>query len=82
VALSRIGETGEGSGLPDLTRREWAVMLPILGMIIMLGVYPQPFLKRIEPSVTTLVNNYREAVAPAGTDQADSQIIDESKENK
>jgi len=56
-------------------------MLPILGMIIMLGVYPQPFLKRIEPSVTTLVNTYRQATAPAGTDQAAVRIIDESKES-
>ena len=84
VALSGIGETGEGPGLPDLTRREWAVMLPILGMIIMLGVYPQPFLKRIEPSVTTLVNTYRQAVAPAATSQADidMQMTDKEKENK
>lgn len=73
VALSGIGETGEGPKLPDLTRREWAVVLPVLAMIVMLGVYPQPFLKRIEPSVTTLVNNYRQATAPAETAQADMQ---------
>lgn len=82
VALSRIGETGEGPRLPDLTRREWAVMLPVLAMIVMLGVYPQPFLKRIEPSVATLVNNYRQAVASAETVQGDMQTIINDKENK
>ncbi|UCH61765.1 MAG: NADH-quinone oxidoreductase subunit M [Fidelibacterota bacterium] len=82
VALSGIGETGKGPKLPDLTSREWAVMLPVLGMVIILGVYPQPFLKRIEPSVTTLVNTYWQATAPAGIDQADVEIIDENKGNK
>jgi len=82
VAISGGEETDTVSKLLDLTRREWAVMLPILAMIVMLGVYPQPFLKRIEPSVNNLVNTYREAVAPAETVQADVPTIINDKENK
>ncbi|MFB0516625.1 MAG: NADH-quinone oxidoreductase subunit M [Candidatus Neomarinimicrobiota bacterium] len=72
-AVKVTKEAGEGWGLIDLTRREWAVMLPILVMIVMLGVYPQPFLKRIEPSVTTLVNTYQQAVAPTAAAQIEME---------
>ncbi|MBA7598764.1 NADH-quinone oxidoreductase subunit M [subsurface metagenome] len=82
VAISGGEEAGRVSRLIDLTRREWAVMLPVLAMIVMLGVYPQPFLKRIEPSVATLVNNYRQAVAPAETAQADMQTTINYEEDK
>ncbi|MEE9465902.1 MAG: Fe-S-binding domain-containing protein, partial [Candidatus Neomarinimicrobiota bacterium] len=62
-----------GDPLSDLTRREWAVILPILVMIVMLGVYPRPFLSRIEPAVDQLVNNYHKSVAevqaPAGQEK-------------
>ena len=34
---------------------EFAVMVPLLGLIVFLGVYPKPMLERIEPSVTALV---------------------------
>ncbi len=63
--LSAANESHEGQGLKDLTRREWAVLLPILAMIVMLGVYPKPFLQRIEPAVHSLVQTYQQAVAPA-----------------
>ncbi|MFC1618718.1 NADH-quinone oxidoreductase subunit M [Candidatus Neomarinimicrobiota bacterium] len=59
-AVLNTSEDSESPNLTDLTRREWAVMLPVLAMIVMLGVYPQPFLKRIEPSVEALVQKYHE----------------------
>ena len=40
----------------DLSVREWFVVAPILAMIVFLGVFPRPFLERIEPSVEKLVN--------------------------
>jgi len=46
----------------DLTRREWAVMLPILGLIVWIGVYPRPMLERIEPAVRSVVVQYHSAV--------------------
>jgi len=41
--------------LADLNARELAVLLPLLAMIIFMGVYPQPFLRRIEPAVEAFV---------------------------
>jgi NADH-quinone oxidoreductase subunit M len=38
-----------------MTWRERAVMVPLLGLIVFLGVYPKPVLERIEPSVDRLI---------------------------
>ncbi len=40
----------------DLNWREGIVMVPLVGLIIFLGVYPQPVLARIGPSVSSLLN--------------------------
>lgn len=39
----------------DLNWREGLVMVPLVGLIIFLGVYPKPVLDRITPSVSALV---------------------------
>jgi len=43
------------AGLADLTRREIAVLAPVVAMIVVMGVYPAPFLRAMEPSVTALL---------------------------
>jgi NADH-quinone oxidoreductase subunit M len=45
----------ENSRLPDLNWREAILMIPLGVMIIWMGLYPAPFLRRMEPSVTRLV---------------------------
>ena len=42
--------------LPDLNLREVSLMIPIAVMIIVMGVYPKPFLEKIEPSVNKLLS--------------------------
>ena len=37
--------------LPDLSRREATIFAPLVGLMLLMGVYPQPFLSRMEPSV-------------------------------
>jgi len=39
--------------LPDLSAREVLVLLPLVVLIVVIGVYPGPFLRVIEPSVRT-----------------------------
>src|SRR5438477_890856 len=46
--------------LPDLQPREWAVILPILALSILMGVLPNLFLKPIEPSVDRLVSQVKQ----------------------
>jgi len=43
------------SAFPEMTWRERAVMVPLLGLIVFLGVYPKPVLERIQPSVDNLI---------------------------
>jgi NADH-quinone oxidoreductase subunit M len=40
----------ENEKLLDLNARELAVLLPLLACIVWLGVYPKPFLERMEPA--------------------------------
>ena len=44
----------------DLTWREMAVVAPLIGLIVLLGVYPKPVLDRITPSVERLVHHVDE----------------------
>jgi NADH-quinone oxidoreductase subunit M len=43
--------------LADLNFREVALLTPILLLIVVMGVYPQPFLRRIEPAVALTLKN-------------------------
>jgi NADH-quinone oxidoreductase subunit M len=46
-------DTAKNGELEDMTRGEIAVLAPLLALIVLLGVYPQPFLGMIETSVAT-----------------------------
>src|SRR5204863_7283209 len=49
----------ETEKLIDLPPRELAVLLPLLACIVWLGVYPKPFLRRMEPSARQLIEQVR-----------------------
>jgi NADH-quinone oxidoreductase subunit M len=42
--------------LPDLTPREWALMIPTVAVAIVMGVFPGIFLKTMEPSVLKVID--------------------------
>jgi NADH-quinone oxidoreductase subunit M len=44
-------------GMADLNLRERLVMAPLLILIVVMGVYPKPFIERIEPSVKELLSH-------------------------
>ena len=46
----------ENTVLPDLNRRELALLVPMIAVIIWLGVYPAPVLRRMESSAQLLVD--------------------------
>jgi NADH-quinone oxidoreductase subunit M len=56
----------ENEGLPDLSPRELAVLIPLIVCIFWIGLYPRPFLKRMEASSRALVEQVR------GTPPADA----------
>jgi NADH-quinone oxidoreductase subunit M len=45
----------ENQRLSDLSPREIAVLAPVVAMIILIGVWPQPFLAKMETSVNALI---------------------------
>ncbi len=46
---------GENATMRDLSLTEMLGILPLLGLIVFMGVYPKPVLDRIEPSVDALI---------------------------
>jgi NADH-quinone oxidoreductase subunit M len=42
--------------LPDLTPREWALMVPTIALAIFMGVAPNVFLNPMKPSIDKLVD--------------------------
>ena len=45
----------ENAHIPDLNKRELALMVPLIACIVWLGVYPAPVLRRMEASATRFV---------------------------
>jgi NADH-quinone oxidoreductase subunit M len=43
--------------LTDVTAKEVLGVLPLLGVMLLIGVYPRPFLQRIEPSVRAVIRH-------------------------
>ena len=52
--------------LPDLTPREWALVVPTIALAILMGILPNIFLKPMEPSVARLIDR----VTTAGSSRA------------
>ena len=50
----------ENKSFPEITLKEAAVLLPLIGIIVFTGVYPKPMLDRIEPSVNSLIAHVEE----------------------
>ena len=46
----------KNSALPDLSGREWAMMIPTVAMCIFMGVAPALFLRPMEPSIAKLID--------------------------
>ncbi|MFN2526968.1 MAG: NuoM family protein, partial [Actinomycetota bacterium] len=50
----------ENRGMADLNARETLMLAPVLALIVFIGVYPKPFLDRIEPAATVVVRQLTE----------------------
>jgi NADH-quinone oxidoreductase subunit M len=62
--------------LTDLTRREVAVFAPIVVMIVLMGVWPQPFLRRMEPAVQSYLVRIERKMAAGGGDATNSMVTE------
>jgi NADH-quinone oxidoreductase subunit M len=55
---------GKNAALSDLKPREWAGILPVVVMAVLMGILPNLFLRPIEPSVEHMLSQVRQG-APA-----------------
>jgi NADH-quinone oxidoreductase subunit M len=55
----------ENQKLTDLNGREILILAPILALIVLMGVYPQPFLDRMKPAVDLTLKKVFAAQATA-----------------
>jgi NADH-quinone oxidoreductase subunit M len=65
----------ENRRLTDLTGREYAILAPLVILILWLGLYPQPVLRRTEPAVrayTQWVEHQRQLPLPRIIEQPSS----------
>jgi len=53
----------KNAALPDLQPREWAVIVPIIALAVLMGVLPNLFLRPIEPSVERMLNHVQRGAA-------------------
>lgn len=53
----------ENQNLPDLNLREKILFIPLVVMIFVMGIYPQVFLDRMEPSVNKFLTDYGKGAA-------------------
>jgi NADH-quinone oxidoreductase subunit M len=49
------------AALPDMNVREWLMLAPVMALIVLIGVYPKPFLERIEPAAEKVVTQLRDS---------------------
>jgi NADH-quinone oxidoreductase subunit M len=47
----------DNEAMPDLRWSEGLVLLPLIGLIVFMGVYPKPVIDRMEPSVNALIGH-------------------------
>jgi NADH-quinone oxidoreductase subunit M len=63
-------DKGENTHLPDLNKRELALLAPLVAAIIWLGVYPAPVLRRMEGSAQLLIDRVQGTVNVARVSEA------------
>jgi len=56
-------DTEKNGDLPDVSLREKAVLIPLCVLIFVLGIFPRPFLAKMEPAVKKFVAEYHAKLA-------------------
>ena len=59
----------ENRGLKDMGLREIVVMVPLVIMIVVMGVYPKPWLERMEPAIDAMLQQHERRVAEMRMDR-------------
>lgn len=76
VLFNRLDKE-ENRAMADLSRREMAILGPLVALMIWIGVHPTPILERMEPSVAAVLEHVERSVADAGEERL-TEILDET----
>jgi NADH-quinone oxidoreductase subunit M len=63
----------ENEALTDLVPREYAVLVPLMAVIVWLGLAPAPILRRTEPSVRHFIETVQSRSVPPAVAEAESR---------
>jgi NADH-quinone oxidoreductase subunit M len=69
----------KNAALPDLSRREQVVLVPLVALALLMGVASPMFTRTIEPSVGALVEQVRSRILSAGTAVARTEPLEEER---
>ena len=61
----------KNENLPDLNLREWATFIPLLILAVWIGLYPKPFIDRLDSSVVRVMTRANSADVPLNAGSAD-----------
>ncbi|WP_334142381.1 complex I subunit 4 family protein [Rhabdothermincola sp.] len=77
----------ENRSFPEMVLSEKLVILPLIGLMVFIGVYPKPMLERIQPAVEQLIahveastGDFREPVTQAGAELDPARIEERIRE--
>ena len=70
----------KNQNLPDLNLREWATFIPLLILAVWIGLYPKPFLDRLETSVDRVMARVSSVYPPRNVLNDDGQEAAEPSE--
>ncbi len=70
----------KNENLPDLNLREWATFTPLLILAVWIGLYPKPFLDRLETSVDHVMARVNSVYGPRNVLRNESQEAAEPPE--
>jgi len=72
----------ENENLKDLDGREKLVLIPLVILIFWIGIYPKPFLNRMEPAVNDILSRVEQAKArmAEAEQKLDLEVVESSKE--
>ena len=70
----------ENKNLKDVSKREYAFLVPLIILIFWLGIYPKPFLNILEPSVNHLIEQMEKKTKAVIIEDDSKDFIGENKE--
>ena len=60
----------KNENLPDLSIREWATFVPLIILAVWIGLYPKPFIDRLDTSVAHVMSRVNSEYDPVNVDRS------------